>query len=32
MINALSTVVLIVTVVLIFGGSSIFLRKENTRG
>jgi spermidine/putrescine transport system permease protein len=31
-INALSTVVLIVTMVLIFGGSSIFLRKENTRG
>jgi spermidine/putrescine transport system permease protein len=31
-INALSTVVLIVTIVLIFGGSSIFLRKENTRG
>jgi spermidine/putrescine transport system permease protein len=29
-INALSTVVLIATMVLIFGGSSIFLRKENT--
>jgi spermidine/putrescine transport system permease protein len=31
-INALSTVVLVVTMILIFGGSSIFLRKENTRG
>jgi spermidine/putrescine transport system permease protein len=29
-INALSTVVLIITVVLIFGGSRIFMRKENT--
>jgi spermidine/putrescine transport system permease protein len=28
-INALSTVVLVVTMVLIFGGSSIFTRKEN---
>ena len=28
-INAISTVVLIVTMVLIFGGSSIFMRKEN---
>jgi spermidine/putrescine transport system permease protein len=28
-INALSTVVLVVTMVLIFGGSSIFMRKEN---
>jgi spermidine/putrescine transport system permease protein len=31
-INALSTVVLIVTMVLIFGGSRIFLRKEKARG
>jgi len=31
-INALSTVVLVATMILIFGGSSIFLRKENTRG
>jgi len=31
-INALSTVVLVVTMILIFGGSRIFLRKENTRG
>jgi spermidine/putrescine transport system permease protein len=29
-INALSTVVLVVTMVLIFGGSRIFMRKENT--
>jgi spermidine/putrescine transport system permease protein len=29
-INALSTVVLVATMVLIFGGSSIFMRKENT--
>jgi spermidine/putrescine transport system permease protein len=29
-INAISTVVLIVTMVLIFGGSRIFMRKENT--
>jgi spermidine/putrescine transport system permease protein len=29
-INALSTVVLVVTIVLIFGGSHIFMRKENT--
>jgi spermidine/putrescine transport system permease protein len=28
-INALSTVVLVVTIVLIFGGSRIFTRKEN---
>jgi spermidine/putrescine transport system permease protein len=29
-INALSTVVLVATMVLIFGGSRIFMRKENT--
>jgi spermidine/putrescine transport system permease protein len=29
-INALSTVVLIATMILIFGGSRIFMRKENT--
>jgi spermidine/putrescine transport system permease protein len=29
-INALSTVVLVATMILIFGGSRIFLRKENT--
>jgi spermidine/putrescine transport system permease protein len=28
-INALSTVVLVVTMILIFGGSRVFLRKEN---
>ena len=31
-INALSTVVLVATMVLIFGGSRIFMRKENTQG
>jgi spermidine/putrescine transport system permease protein len=31
-INALSTVVLVATMVLIFGGSRIFVRKENVRG
>jgi spermidine/putrescine transport system permease protein len=31
-INALSTVVLVATMVLIFGGSRIFVRKENARG
>jgi spermidine/putrescine transport system permease protein len=31
-INALSTVVLVVTMILIFGGSRIFVRKENVRG
>jgi spermidine/putrescine transport system permease protein len=31
-INALSTVVLVATMVLIFGGSHFFLRKENAQG
>jgi spermidine/putrescine transport system permease protein len=31
-INALSTVVLVATMVLIFGGSRIFMSKENTQG
>jgi spermidine/putrescine transport system permease protein len=31
-INALSTVVLVATMVLIFGGSRVFMRKENARG
>jgi spermidine/putrescine transport system permease protein len=31
-INALSTVVLVVTLIFIFGGSRIFVRKENVRG
>ena len=31
-INALSTVVLVVTMVLILGGSRFFMRKENNQG